>query len=79
MATQLRDLLVGPDVSVTDVEPGLLEVTGTDTTAIGRLACQRAIPLIELTPVQASLEEAFMELTQDAVEYHALDAEGIAS
>jgi ABC-2 type transport system ATP-binding protein len=79
MATQLRDLLVGPDVSVTDVEPGLLEVTGTDSTAIGRLACERAIPLIELTPVQASLEEAFMELTQDAVEYHAQDAERIAS
>ncbi len=79
MATQLRDLLVGPDVSVTDVEPGLLEVTGTDSTAIGRLACQQAVPLIELTPVQASLEEAFMELTQDAVEYHAQDAERIAS
>ena len=79
MATELRDLLVGPDVSVTDVEPGLLEVTGADSTAIGRLACQQAIPLIELTPVQASLEEAFMELTQDAVEYHAQDSERIAS
>jgi ABC-2 type transport system ATP-binding protein len=37
---------------------------------IGKVACQHAVPLIELTPVQASLEEAFMELTQDAVEYH---------
>jgi ABC-2 type transport system ATP-binding protein len=71
MATQLRDLLVGPQVSVTGVESGLLEVAGLDSEAIGKLACAQAIPLIELTPIKASLEEAFMELTQDAVEYHA--------
>jgi ABC-2 type transport system ATP-binding protein len=71
MATELRDLLVGPQVSVTGVEPGLLEVSGLDSEAIGKLACARAIPLIELTPIKASLEEAFMELTQDSVEYHA--------
>ncbi|HEX3786011.1 MAG TPA: ATP-binding cassette domain-containing protein [Pseudonocardiaceae bacterium] len=75
-ATQLRDLLVGPDVSVTAVEPGLIEVSGLDSEAIGKLACAHAVPLIELTPIQASLEEAFMELTQDAVEYHGITQQG---
>jgi ABC-2 type transport system ATP-binding protein len=46
------------------------------------------LTLLELTPVQASLEEAFMALTQDAVEYRApthasrdadLDSDGIAA
>jgi ABC-2 type transport system ATP-binding protein len=79
MATQLRDLLVGPQVTVSGLEPGLLEVTGADSAAIGTLACRHAIPLIELTPVQASLEAAFMALTQDAVEYHASPTERVAS
>ncbi|HJP73145.1 MAG TPA: ATP-binding cassette domain-containing protein [Pseudonocardiaceae bacterium] len=78
-ATELRDLLVGPQVAVSGLEPGLLEITGADSEAIGKLACQHAIPLIELTPIQASLEEAFMALTQDAVEYPAHTPERIAS
>jgi len=72
-AGRLRDLLVGTDVSVTGLEPDLLEVAGLNSEAIGKAACAAAIPLIELTPVQASLEEAFMELTQDAVEYRVDD------
>jgi len=68
-ATELRDLLVGPLIAVTSVEPGLLEVTGMDAAKVGDIACRNAIALEELTPVQASLEEAFMELTDDAVEY----------
>ena len=68
-ATRLRDLVVGPDVSVTSVEPGLLEISGMTSDVIGRIACEQSVPLVELTPVQASLEEAFMELTQDDVEY----------
>jgi ABC-2 type transport system ATP-binding protein len=38
--------------------------------AIGELAAANGIALHELTPVRASLEEAFMELTQESVEYH---------
>jgi ABC-2 type transport system ATP-binding protein len=72
-ATRLRDLLVGDEVSVTSVEPGLLEIAGLTSDRIGRIACDNAIPLVELTPVHASLEEAFMELTQDAVEYRVHD------
>jgi ABC-2 type transport system ATP-binding protein len=68
-AVRLRDMLVGADVSVTSVAPDLLEVAGLTSEAIGRIACDQSVALVELTPVQASLEEAFMELTQDAVEY----------
>jgi ABC-2 type transport system ATP-binding protein len=68
-AIELRDLLVGPDVGVTSVERGLLEVTGLSSAQVGRVAAANAIALEELVAVQASLEEAFMELTDDAVEY----------
>ena len=47
-----------------------------DADPVGRVACEHAIPLEELTPVQASLEQAFMELTQDAVEYRTPVTEG---
>ena len=77
-ATQLRELLVGPQVSVTSSERGLLEVSGLSGAEIGRIACEHAIPLEELTPVQASLEQAFMQLTQDAVEYRTEQLEGAA-
>ena len=57
---------------------GLLEVSGMSSTEIGMLACDHRVPLAELTPVKASLEEAFMELTEEAVEYRT-DAEKVAS
>jgi ABC-2 type transport system ATP-binding protein len=51
----------GPDAS--------LEVTGMTSMAIGRLAASTGAVLFELAPQRASLEEAFMELTHDSVEY----------
>jgi ABC-2 type transport system ATP-binding protein len=74
-ATELRELLAGAGVGVMSVERGLLEVSGMTSTEIGAVACRNAIALQELTPVQASLEEAFMELTNDAVEYRGDTAE----
>jgi ABC-2 type transport system ATP-binding protein len=38
---------------------------------IGDLAFENSVRLHELAPLQASLEQAFMELTKDSVEYHA--------
>jgi ABC-2 type transport system ATP-binding protein len=73
-AARLRDLLTGSGTDVTNVQPDLLEVTGLDGAEIGRVACREAIPLEELTPVQASLEQAFMELTDDALEYRVTPA-----
>jgi ABC-2 type transport system ATP-binding protein len=70
-AAQLRELVLGPDVTVASTEPEVLEITGLRTEQIGEAAAANGIVLHELTPVQASLEEAFMELTSDDVEYRA--------
>ena len=68
-ASQLADLLAGPDVTVMRAESGVLEVTGLDASGIGDLAAQHSLAIHELTPMNASLEEAYMALTADAVEY----------
>jgi ABC-2 type transport system ATP-binding protein len=47
----------------------LLRVTGTDAERVGLLAHRLGVPLAELTARASSLEEAFMELTADSVEY----------
>ncbi|TDD11123.1 ATP-binding cassette domain-containing protein [Nonomuraea diastatica] len=52
-------------------EPGGLSVTGLDATRIGEVALRHGIALGELTPRGASLEQAFMELTEDSVEFAA--------
>jgi ABC-2 type transport system ATP-binding protein len=70
-AEQLAGALLGPTVTVTTVEPGLLEVRGVTAARIGAAAARRGLELHELTPQRATLEEAFMELTRDAVEYRA--------
>jgi ABC-2 type transport system ATP-binding protein len=69
-ADRLAALLgVGPG-SIQRLAPDTLHVTGLDNTAIGIIAAREGIALIELTPQQATLEEAFMEITRDAVEFH---------
>jgi ABC-2 type transport system ATP-binding protein len=70
-AVELRDALARRDVEVHGVEQGLLEVSGLSGEQIGEIALQARIVISELTPRQASLEEAFMSLTGDSVEYHA--------
>ena len=52
------------------VEPGgSIVATGLTATEIGTLAADRVLTLYELTPLQGSLEDAFMDLTHDAVEF----------
>ena len=70
-ATELRGVLAGPGVTVTGSAADALEVTGLTATQIGEAALRAGISLHELTPTQASLEEAFMAMTGDSVEYHA--------
>ena len=55
-------------------DPDVIEITGMDSAEVGRLAAADSIALAELIPVRASLEEAFMELTRDSVEYQAAGA-----
>jgi ABC-2 type transport system ATP-binding protein len=70
-ATQLAELIAGPDVTTKAVQPGLLEIEGSTAQQIGTTAAANDIVLYELTPRQASLEEAFMALTRDEVEFQA--------
>jgi ABC-2 type transport system ATP-binding protein len=48
---------------------GSIVVNGMDAAEIGELAIRRLLTVHELTPVRASLEDAFMELTGDDVEF----------
>jgi len=48
-----------------------LVVSGMDIAKIGELAAAKNVALHELSPQRGSLEEAFIQLTGDAVEYHA--------
>ena len=66
---RLRTALVGPGVSFADAERGALEVHGLTTAQVGDAAAEARIALHELTPHQASLEEAFMNLTRDELEF----------
>ncbi|MEA2293393.1 MAG: type transport system ATP-binding protein, partial [Solirubrobacteraceae bacterium] len=70
-AAALRDLLVAEGGAVTSEQRGVLDVRGLTSDRIGELAAGGSIVLHELTPQTASLEQAFMRLTGDAVEYHA--------
>jgi ABC-2 type transport system ATP-binding protein len=73
-ADRLRELIVGSGVTVASDGPGVLEVAGLASDAIGEIAAANGIVLHELTLLQASLEEAFMELTRDDVEFKAAAA-----
>ncbi len=78
-ALRLR-LLIGEQASeVSPIEPGpggdsaTFTVSGLERSAIGDLAAAHGIALHELTSEAASLEQAFMELTTDDVEFRAHD------
>jgi ABC-2 type transport system ATP-binding protein len=68
---RLRDVLAGPGVDITGrAGSEELRVTGLTAREIGLKAAEHGIPLFELTTRTVSLEDAFMDLTRDAVEYH---------
>jgi ABC-2 type transport system ATP-binding protein len=66
---RLRELLGASHVTMAAGEPDVLEVRGLDLEQIGDLAFRNRVPVYELSQQQASLEEAFMNLTGDAVEF----------
>ncbi|HUZ80987.1 MAG TPA: ATP-binding cassette domain-containing protein [Gaiellaceae bacterium] len=70
-AAELADLVAGPFVSVGAIDPGVIEIEGLTAEQIGNEAAANGFVLHELTPQTASLEEAFMNLTRDEVEYQA--------
>jgi ABC-2 type transport system ATP-binding protein len=67
----LREVLAGPGVEITGhAGSEELQVVGMSPRSIGLKAAEHGIALFSLTARTVSLEEAFMELTKDAVEYH---------
>jgi ABC-2 type transport system ATP-binding protein len=68
---RLRGELTRPGVTFADAERGALEVHGLTAQQVGEAASGAGITLHELTPQQASLEEAFMNLTRDELEFAA--------
>ncbi|MGW1725371.1 ABC transporter ATP-binding protein [Streptomyces sp. NPDC002306] len=68
---RLLDVLHEAGITVVESGSGALEVDGGKPERIGELAAQHQLVLHELSPRQASLEEAFMQLTAESVEYHA--------
>lgn len=66
-------VLASRNVSFTPVETDGLMVTGLPTREIARLAQDSQVLLHELTPQVATLEDVYMRMTQDEVEYHSSD------
>jgi ABC-2 type transport system ATP-binding protein len=65
-ASELRGVLSDADVTVSPTE---LTVRGLTADEIGTRAADASITLFELTPIRSSLEEAYMEITRESVEY----------
>jgi ABC-2 type transport system ATP-binding protein len=68
-AVRLAGLLVGDGVVVRDIAEGELEVEGLPSEQIGTVAAENQITLYQLATQAASLEEAYMALTEDSVDF----------
>jgi ABC-2 type transport system ATP-binding protein len=66
---RLRTLLSGPGVTITADSADALHVRGLSTDQVGRAAWQANIPVLELSVARGSLEEAFMQATNDSIEF----------
>lgn len=73
---QIRDALHEGGFTVGEAADGALEIDGTTSEEIGELAARHGLVLHELSSQRASLEEAFMQMTAESVEYHAHSAPG---
>ena len=66
---ELVSAVSGPDVTVAATAPGVAEITGVTAASLGDLAASLGIPVHELTSRTGSLEDAYLALTGEAVEY----------
>ncbi|MFD7448559.1 ABC transporter ATP-binding protein [Kitasatospora sp. NPDC059827] len=73
---RLLDVLAGAGLRHEAGPDGSYEVVDGDIARLGELVSAHGVVLHELSPQQASLEEAFMQMTADSVEYHAGDGPG---
>jgi ABC-2 type transport system ATP-binding protein len=73
---QLAELVSAAKSAGAQVRPGTensMEIAGLDSRAIGELAAANRITLHELATQRASLEDAFMDLTRDSVDYRSTE------
>ena len=70
-AAQAMTVLEHAGATVTATGPGTLTITGLAAGRVAALLGEHAVPLSEISEHRATLEEAYMGLTQDAVEYRA--------
>ena len=68
-AAELAGLIAARGATVTRQDDGALVVTGLDAAAIGDLAAGHGIALHALVPRQASLEDAYLDLTGESTDY----------
>jgi ABC-2 type transport system ATP-binding protein len=73
-AAELAGLMTARGATITTQDDGALAVTGLDAPAIGDLAAAHGLAVHALIPRTASLEEAYLDLTGDSVEYRASQA-----
>jgi ABC-2 type transport system ATP-binding protein len=73
---RLSAVLAGSGLAIEPQPDGWLSIGGADTDAIADAAAANGIVLYEITPEHASLEDVFMTLTHDSVEYQADDSGG---
>jgi ABC-2 type transport system ATP-binding protein len=75
-AGELRQALLGAGATIIEEGGDSFAATGMDAPAIADLAATRGLPIHELTPRHASLEDAYLDLTGRSVEYRAGDPTG---
>jgi ABC-2 type transport system ATP-binding protein len=68
-ASELAELLARSGATIASEQAGVLEISGLEAGDIAASAVAAGIVLSELTPLTTSLEDAYMALTDDAVEY----------
>ncbi len=68
-ATALMTALSAPHVTLSSKDAETFEVLGLDARSIGRRALEAGVAVHELTPLHSSLEESYLKITQDHVEY----------
>jgi ABC-2 type transport system ATP-binding protein len=71
---QLASLLTGERATIRSLSDGALEVEGLTSDQVGTIAAAAQLTLFELSTQAASLEEAYMALTADALDYPATAA-----
>lgn len=67
-------VLEAEGASITHESDSAALISGLDSQAIGELAFKNQVPVLELSPQNQTLEDAYLQLTQDSVEYQAHSA-----